>query len=123
MNRLFNSYQRMISPTGKSITVNTDYGLFTSNPWKYIGEAGIRYRTDASGKRIMEKSKNGSWDPINVEDEEYWDNYINQVEQKAVNIPERNYFQYTWDRITGKPVKKTGGRLAKINGKLVNLPK
>ena len=110
MGNWLNTYQRMLSPTGKQITVMVDNGLFKSNPWTYINEAGIRYR-NVNGKRTVEKSNNGAWDPINVNDEEYWDNYLNQVSNKLPLTPKRHYFGYLKDRITNAPVKAEGGQI------------
>ena len=121
-----NSYQRMYSPTGKKVTVFTDNALWRTNPWKEIKEAGRRYRAGQNGGWEIQQfdDRGGEWIPVNSADLDYWTDYVNQIEKKAANVPTRNFFQHVGDLITNKPVEqKQGGRLMRIGGKIVEVPR
>lgn len=115
MGNWLNTYQKVTSQTGKPVTLFTDHAPWRDNPWVEIQGAGRRYRNNGKGGwEIQQVSQSsGTWDPINVVDEEYWTNYINDIDKKRKETPAQNIFQKLFG-IEGKtPEKACGGKVQK----------
>lgn len=115
MGNWLNTYQKVTSQTGTPVTLFTDHAPWRDNPWVEIRGAGRRYRNNGKGGwEIQQASQSsGTWDPINVVDEEYWTNYVNDIDKKRKETPAQNIFQKLFG-IEGKtPEKACGGKVQK----------
>lgn len=115
MGNWLNTYQKVTSQTGKPVTLFIDNAPWRNNPWIEIQGTGRRYRNNGKGGwEIQQASQSsGTWDPVNIVDEEYWTNYVNDIDKKRKETPAQNIFQKVFG-IEGKlPKKACGGEVVK----------
>lgn len=122
---ILNRYQTVPSKTGKQVTVVTDYTLGPDdNPWKIINEAGRKYRRGKNGEFEIMQLNQGDWDIVNPVDEEYWTDYVADIEKKLKETQEYRLPSFIWKRLTGNNEKqKHGGRLMRVGGKIIEIPR
>ena len=125
---ILNDYQKVYSLTGKPVTIKTDNTLLghlgLAEPWKYVHKAALRYRPIGKGAWEIERTDGAGYLPItDPDDQEYWTNYVIDLENKAKSAPKKKFWQKNNISETPAEEKKRGGRLMRVGGKIVEVPR